>query len=111
MALSVKVGSFSTGTAAAGNTVVVNDVGFTPKAIIFWYGGSLVTTDNLTQGNVNRGWGYTTGTADNFSVCSRSQNANGTAIADRRLSDTGCVCQVGDGSALGDADLQSFDAG
>lgn len=113
MALSRKVGSFNIGTGAAGTTVAVSDVGFTPEVIFFWWSGRTESTDASGAATHLRGFGWTTGTtaANNRCIGTRSQNAVGSAIMDSCHREDACIVEQGNGAIVGWADLQSFDAG
>jgi hypothetical protein len=59
MAVSVKTGSFSSGTGAVSSTVVVSGVGFKPNCVIFWWSNRTVTTDTqstATEATIGVGW-------------------------------------------------------
>jgi hypothetical protein len=111
VALSAKVGAFNSSTAAAGNTVAVTGVGFTPKALILWWSGRTETTDAVGGFSHQRGWGFVASTTQRCCTTSQSQDAQTSAVTDRHHRADACVSTLTTAGAQdGLLDLQSFDA-
>lgn len=68
-----KVGSFTLGNA----TITVSDVGFQPKAVLFFWSGTTGTVDSVVNGTVMAGYGAVTAT-DQFSWFIRIVDSQGT---------------------------------
>jgi hypothetical protein len=69
MAYSAKVGSFNIDTTkTAGQTQAITGVGFTPKIVMFWWGGSAVAGDTVAGGDLRYGFGAVTGAASRFYI-------------------------------------------
>jgi hypothetical protein len=109
MAVSAKVGAFNIGTGAATTTVAVTGVGFQPKALIFWWSG-LTTTSTGDRATHLRGMGWATSSSNFGAVCSRDEDAIGTAAADSGCRTDACIVEQGDGAFVGWADLVSMDS-
>jgi hypothetical protein len=113
VAFSAKVGAFNTGTGAVASTVVVNDVGFQPVALIVWYSLSTSTgTDSTGAGNLNYGIGFATGASDRRTCSIQVENGSNSADTDRFTTDAALVQTITIGGATaGLLDVQSFDSG
>lgn len=112
MAISSKVGSFSTGTGALGTTVVVSDTGFQPEAIIFWWSGRSESVDAVGRGIVNRGYGFATGATSRAAVASNSADASASSNTAKLHREDCCIAVVDSGGTVnGIIDFQSFDTG
>ena len=62
MGLSSKVGSFIIDTSkTAGQTQAITGVGFTPKIVLFFWGGTTSATDTVVGQNISAGFGATNG--------------------------------------------------
>jgi hypothetical protein len=110
LALDKKVGSFSTGTGAVASTVVVTGVGFTPKAIIFWWSGTTSSTNSVTERDSFRGIGYAVSPTDRRCVGCSSDNASAGAATDHGHRADACIVGVGIGGGFNAMlDLQSMD--
>jgi hypothetical protein len=110
MALSAKVGSFDTGTGAVSSTVAVTGVGFTPKAVIFWWSGRTGSADAAGSASVVSGIGWATSPSNRNCAFVRIEDAVATSDNGRCYRDDTCV---GLTTTTGDAidgllDLQSF---
>lgn len=111
-AVSTKVGAFNTGTGAVASTVVINDVGFQPKAVIFWWSGTTNSTDGISSGHVIRGFGTASSTTSRWAVGTQSESLQGTSDVDGiHRNDAVIATQTIAGAVDGLLDLQSFDAG
>lgn len=105
-----KVGVFETTTQTAGNTVNVAEVGFQPKAVLFWWSGQTSAIDAITQENHNRGVGWATSTTSRYSVGNYYENLASPTVAGRRMTNEACIAMVdGSGTDQGSIDFQSFD--
>jgi hypothetical protein len=113
VAFSAKVGAFNTGTGAVASTVVVNDVGFQPVALIVWYSLSTSTgTDSTGAGNLNYGIGFATGASDRRTCSIQVENGSANADTDRFTTDAALVQTITiSGATAGLLDVQSFDSG
>lgn len=111
MALSAYAGAFNVGTGAATTTVAVTGVGFTPKAVIFWWSGRTESTDTVGGANIQAGAGFAAGATQR--CCCSNYEADAAAAADSafRAANDACIGEVAtNGTWSGKADLQSFDA-
>jgi hypothetical protein len=110
VAVQSKVGSFSTGTAAAGNTVVVTGLGFAPKVVIFWWSGRSESVTTLSSQTHRRGVGFATGSTSRHCVTSFSAHLSANADAQNSHRDDACVARIdGAGTDEGRLDVQSLD--
>lgn len=108
MALEQATGSFLIGTGAAATTVAVTGLGFTPKAILFWWNGRTSGSDAAGRLSLNRGFGVAVSATDRFAVSSRSGDA--LATSDGRSGHSSTACILSQASSIdGAADLQSMD--
>ena len=112
MGLSAKVGSFNTGTGAVGSTVVVNDVGFQPKVIFFWWNGRTGTTDASGRANHQRGFGVGVSSSDRRYATSLSQDTPTSMVTNTMQGNAQCIGITTTADAIdGLMDVQSMDAG
>lgn len=112
MSLLTKVGAFSSGTGAIGTTVVVNDVGFQPKALILWWTKSAASVDEVVNGTDQQGFGFATATTQRCCANVQSEDASASSDADSMYSNIRCVIiQSITGAFEGALDFQSFDSG
>lgn len=112
MAINAKVGSFSTGTPAATNTIAVTGVGFQPEFIMFWWTGRSNSTDAIGRASHFRGFGAAASTTDRRSVASTSTDAAATSDTASAHDAAACILSVSPVTPAidGQLDLQSFDA-
>lgn len=107
-----KVGSFASGTGAVSSTVVVSNVGFQPKAILFWWSGRSEGIDTIGRASHQRGFGMAVSATDRRAICSRSSDAAVSSNTDRAHSNAAAIITVSSGSNIdGALDVQSMDAG
>lgn len=112
--MSIKVGNFVTTGDSVGNTIVVTGVGFTPKAILFFW-SSLDTDSNGVVSQDLLGWGYSFATSPTkrggVSVAADDAQST-TSQEDTRTFNDGVVSSIaiGTGAETGRLDLQSMDA-
>jgi hypothetical protein len=67
MSLSVKVGSFNIDTAkTVGQTIAIAGLGFQPKLVLFFWGGSAGVGDSLASGTMSSGFGAATDSTHRF---------------------------------------------
>lgn len=112
MALSSKVGSFNTGTGALGTTVVVNDVGFQPKVVFFWWNGRTGTTDAAGRANHQRGFGAGTSATDRRFIASLSQDTPTSMVTNETQGNAQVIGITTTADAIdGLLDIQTLDAG
>ncbi len=112
MGLSTKTGSFNTGTGALGTTVVVNDVGFQPKVVFFWWNGRLDTTDAVGRLTHQRGFGYAVSTSDRRFITSLAQDTPTSMLTNSMQGNAQCIGITTTADAInGLLDLQSMDSG
>ena len=110
MALSAKVGAFNTGTGTS--SIVVSDVGFQPKAILFWWSGRTGTTDAQGRESHFQGVGAATATTQRWAITTNDIDAAAAQDAATAKTATGCLLSVSSAGAIdGKADLASFDSG
>lgn len=110
MALVSHTGAFNITTAAAGNTVAVTGVGFTPKAIIFWWSGRTESANAGGSATSLRGMGFAVSSASFCARASRDQDAVGTSVTNNGGRDDACILELAADAFAGWADLQSMDA-
>src|SRR5512139_3927354 len=92
MAYFAKVGSFNIDpSVTAGNTQAVTGVGFTPKIVLFWWGGSTGTGDSVAGGDIRYGFGAATSTSSRFAVTCISLDALATSDASRYSVSDACI--------------------
>lgn len=112
MTLQAKCGFLNTTTNAAGNTVVVNDVGFQPKVVLFWVTGRTDTTDARGRANHKGGFGYAISTSDRRFIASLAQDTPTTMVTNAMQGNAQCFGVTTTADAVdGLMDLQSMDSG
>jgi len=112
MALSAKVGTVAITTGVAGSPIAVTDVGFQPKALLFWWNGRDDAADAAGTANHRRGIGWAISTTGRRVCFTQSQDAQLSSVADRAYREDACIGTLTTGGAVeGLADLQSLDAG
>jgi len=110
VALSAKVGAFNTGTGTS--NIVVSDVGFLPKAILFWWSGRTGTVDAQGRESHFQGFGAATATTERWACTSNDIDAAAAQDASTAKTATGCLLSVSAAGAVdGKADLASLDSG
>jgi hypothetical protein len=105
--------AFNIGTAAAGNTVVVNHaLGEKPRALLLLWNGNTGTTNTAGSANWMLGAGFAcynepggTPTYTNGGIASRDEDGLGTSNSDKGQNDANCVIEMGDGATVGLASL------
>lgn len=112
MALSVKVGSFDTGTGAVSSNVVVTGVGFQPSVVFFWWSGRTGSSDAVGSAHIQRGQGVAISATSRRAVATRSEDAATTSDTSRAGYDAACVVVMSPTSAAIDGllDFVSFDS-
>lgn len=112
MGYSAKVGSFNIDTAkTAGQSQAITGVGFQPKIVLFFWGGSTGTGDTVGGGTVNIGFGAGISSSSRFCVVGVSED--GQAVSDAYCSqdNTECIrCYTNTATIDGIADFASLDA-
>src|SRR3990167_5170956 len=115
MALSAKVGAFNTGIDVVTSTIVISDVGFQPKVIIFWWAGRTDSTDAVGRRNSQYGMGV--------AISATERWANSAMEIDNSVAEEGargktveaCISVVTEAAATaafeGLLDLQTMDSG
>jgi hypothetical protein len=115
MTLLSKVGSFLTGTGAVSSNVVVNDVGFQPKAVIFWWTGATGSVDALFNANNSMGMGWAVSSSSRSNRAAASRDARTSSATNKnRQSDEAITVHPASGSTTtvdGSLDFVSFDSG
>src|SRR3990172_7286522 len=105
-----KAGAFNTGTAAAGNTVVVSDVGFTPKVVLFWWAGTPSGVDAVQRLTHRRGFGVAVSPTDRRCMGSLAEDTPTSMNTNSAQHNAACIIRLDtDGTTSGLMDLQSFD--
>jgi hypothetical protein len=110
LALSCKVGSFSSGTGALSSTVAVTGVGFQPLLVIFWWSGRTDTTDAAGSATHRRGFGYASTTSVRGCVFSQSTDAGASSDTDSGTRTDACVAVAEAAGVSGLLDLSSMDS-
>lgn len=112
MAYSSFVGSFNIDTTkTAGQTQAITGVGFTPKIVMFWWGGSTGTGDGVAGGTINVGFGAGISSSSRFAVDSISVDASATEDSFTSQNNTECIrCYTDTATLDGIADFTSCDA-
>jgi hypothetical protein len=106
-----KVGSFNTGTAAAGNTVVVSGLGFQPKVIFFWFSGELGTVDVAQRDTHHRGFGVGISTTDRRAAGTLAQDTPTSMVTNQVQTDAALIAANSTSDTnVGRMDLQSMDS-
>lgn len=112
MGLNVARGFLNTTTNAAGNTVVVNTLGFQPKVIFFWWNGRVDTTDAVGRRTQQTGFGYAVSTTDRRYATCLSQDTPTSMVTNRMQGNAACIGITTTADAIdGLMDLQSMDSG
>lgn len=94
--------------ASTGNQVITG-VGFTPKAVIFWWAVNTGTGFNSVNQNYQMGLGIATGATDEGCAIITSEDAQGTSVCDRRTDNANCIRrQSSSGADNTNADFISF---
>jgi hypothetical protein len=76
MAYSAKVGSFNINTAkTVGQTQAITGIGFQPKIVLFWWGGSTGVGDTVAGGTYNIGFGAAISSSSRFCCMGISEDA------------------------------------
>jgi hypothetical protein len=101
MGLSVKVGSFNLdSTKAATETQAITGVGFQPKVVLFWFGGSTSTgSDACAGGSILRGFGIAISSSERGCIAGSVWDAAGTSEVCRSRRNDGCILVLSNGSA------------
>lgn len=107
-----KVGSFNINSAlTATQTQAITGVGFQPKIILLWWGGSVATGDSVGSGVVRAGFGSAIDATTRFCLSIFSNDAVATSAALRVTRSDQCIYILNSaGTADGTADLSSMDA-
>lgn len=116
MALEAKVGSFLWDAATtAGGTIVVSDVGFQPKAIIFFAGGRSEATDAVGAANRMDAIGFAVSATDRRCLGRWDQDAQATSRSGSVVRYAQCLATMSTNGTTatlrGALDVQSMDAG
>ena len=112
MTLLAKIGTVAITTAMAGSTIAVSDVGFQPKAVLFWWTGRDDAADAAGTASHRRGIGWAISTTGRRVCFSQSQDAQASSVADRAYREDACIGTLTTAGAVeGLADLNSMDAG
>lgn len=109
MALNAKVVSFLLSDGVVGTTQAITGVGFQPKAIIFFWGGSLSATDEQASANTRFGMGFAVSSTDRgyqSSFIEDGAATMNTAVVSGR---DGCIGTSAAGAQDGRWDLVSMD--
>lgn len=112
MGYSAQVGSFNLDTTkTAGQTQAVSGVGFQPKIVLFFWGGSTGTSDTVAGGTYRVGFGGAVSSSERYCTSSISIDAQGTSDCARTIRNDACIVVFNTTGALdGVADLASLDA-
>jgi hypothetical protein len=108
--MTVKVGSFGTSTAAAGNNVVVSGLGFTPDLVLFFWSGLHFSTEGASDNGPGIGWA--TSASARRAVGAAIRNAQDPYLSNRVQYDDACIAVTSAllGSVDGLLDLVSMDS-
>lgn len=109
MTVSAKVGSFMiTGTLSTQQSI---NVGFQPKAILFWVNGRTNTTDASGRANHQRGFGAATSPTDRRFIASLAQDTPTAMVTNETQGSAACLGITTTADAIdGLLDIQSIDA-
>ena len=112
MGYSAKVGSFNIDTSkGATETQAITGVGFQPKIVLFWWGGSVANSDTVAGGTYNIGFGAAISSSSRFCVMGISEDAQATSDAARSQNNTEAIRCYTDAATLdGIMDSSSMDA-
>lgn len=76
MSYLAKAGSFNVDTTKTlGQTQSIGSIGFQPKIVMFFWGGSIDVEDSVSGGNINHGFGAATDSTHRFCVANMAQDA------------------------------------
>lgn len=107
--MTVKVGSFGTSTAAAGNNVVVSGIGFPPDLVIFFWSGKAFATGEAAA-NAGPGIGWASSSSARRAVGASIQNSADPYGSRRVQHDDACVAIPTNSTLDGLLDLVSMDS-
>lgn len=106
MAISSYVGSFSIDPAkTVGQTQAISGLGFQPKAIIFWWGGTTSSTDACGSSNLWQGIGFATDATHRYCVVASSTDAAASSAAKGYIHNDYCLS-----NSVGRCNIQSMDS-
>ena len=103
-----KVGSFNTGTGST--AIAVTGLGFQPKLLLFFWSGSVGTTDVIVGGDQRRGVGFAVSPSMRGVVAQWDGDNLGTSLCSRSMFNDCCVELHKDDIVDGKLDLTSMDA-
>lgn len=104
-------GSFLTGTGAVSTTIPVTGVGFTPKAIVFFWNGRTESVDTVGSITHKRGYGFAVSPTDRRTCTNISIDGVNPSDTASRNTPNACVSILLDTSTVdGELDLQSMDS-
>ncbi len=106
------VGSFNIDTSkTVGQTQSITGVGFQPKIVLFWWGGSTATGDSVSGGTHNLGMGAATSSTRRYCVDSISEDAQASSVTGKKHVNTQCIVLYTDRATIdGSLDFATFDA-
>ena len=112
MAYEAFVGSFNINTALAPTEEqAITGVGFQPKIVLFWWGGSTASTDTVAGGTYNVGFGAAASSSSRWCTMGMSEDAQTEEDAFYSISDLECIRAYTDTATLdGIMDFVSMDA-
>ena len=112
MVYSAKVGSFNIDTSKTlGQTQAITGVGFQPKVVLFWWGGSTDTGDAVGGGDINMGFGAAISSSSRFCINGFSLDGAATSDASSEQDNDTVITIYSDAATVdGDMDLQSMDS-
>jgi hypothetical protein len=112
MGYSAKVGSFNIDTAkTVTQQIAVTGLGFQPKIVLFWWGGSTATGDEVAGGLVNIGFGAAIDATHRVCVYGVSQDGAATSNTGSGHNTSACMRGYSDADTLdGRLDFVSMDA-
>jgi hypothetical protein len=94
-----KVGSFNIDTSkTAGQYQSINGVGFQPKIVLLWWGGSVSSVDSVSGGDMKPGFGFGISSSKQGTAGYISEDAEGTSIGRGVATDVACIYIWLDGS-------------
>lgn len=113
MAYSAKVGSFNIDTTkVATETQSITGVGFQPKIVLFFWGGSTASSDTVAGGTYNIGFGAAISSTSRFSNVSISEDAQADSDVYTYMSQSEVIrCYTDTSTVDGLMDFSSMDAG
>jgi len=90
--ISTKVGSFNINTSKLDNEYqTIDGVGFQPKIVLFWWGGSTSTVDSVSGGDIRQGFGFGISSSKQGQIGYISEDAEGTTIGRGVATDEACI--------------------